>query len=68
MPLPLDLNSFKSIEQFATAVYLTTHRVEENGQYWADKEIRPMNPIAENTPFAHDFWAWSKTLVPLVAL
>ena len=47
-----------------TAVYLATNSVAENGQYWADKKIRPMNPIAANTQFAHEFWEWSNTLIP----
>jgi len=54
----------KTPEQGAeTAVYLATHDVDENGQYWADNKIRPMNPIADNKQVAHDFWEWSNMLV-----
>jgi len=46
-----------------TAVYLATTDLPENGQYWADKKMRPMNPIAADKQLAHAFWEWSNTLL-----
>jgi NAD(P)-dependent dehydrogenase (short-subunit alcohol dehydrogenase family) len=44
-----------------TAIYLATTDVPENGAYWADKQLRPMNPIAQNAAF----WDWSTGLTPV---
>jgi hypothetical protein len=42
-----------------TAIYLATNDVQESGLYWADKNIRKHNLIADDKKFLAAFWEWS---------
>lgn len=46
-----------------TALYLATNSIPESGLYWADKQIRKNNPIADDKEFLKDFWVWSEKIV-----
>ena len=48
----------------ATSVYLAANEVRPSGEYWADKALRPMNPIARDVALGRDFWEWSMSLLP----
>lgn len=46
-----------------TAIYLAENDIEPSGEYWADKAVRAMNPIARDIALANDLWAWSEGAV-----
>lgn len=49
----------------ATSIYLAANDVEPSGKYWADKAVRPMNPVAQDEALGRELWAWSKSLLPV---
>jgi len=48
-----------------TAIYLASHEVNDRGFYWANRTIRPHNPIADQDHFCREFWNWSLQLLPI---
>lgn len=49
-----------------TAIYLASNPVNSKDLYWANKTLRPHNPIANQNDFCRAFWDWSLSLVPAV--